>query len=225
MITQWLYPIKPHFLSTPFFPRIISCWKLQNQGANWPSVVSGVQLKLRWLVAIWAMFPINLDHRHPTVMIIVEHTKLCTKKTHQNYDSNIFFKWETRPAVVVALDGDHIPKASKICLDNSRYVLLPKLRMESTPPFAIYFQVSFALSDPWIPAVPQSPAILRLRMALRRPKNGDRGSKDVSWPTSKTPIWLVVWNIFYFPIYWVSNHPKWLSYFSEGWLNHQPAHV
>ena len=28
--------------------------------------------------------------------------------------------------------------------------------------------------------------------------------------------WLVVWNIFYFPIYWVSNHPNWLSYFSEG---------
>ena len=22
-------------------------------------------------------------------------------------------------------------------------------------------------------------------------------------------IWLVVWNIFYFPIYWVSNHPNW----------------
>ena len=22
--------------------------------------------------------------------------------------------------------------------------------------------------------------------------------------------------------YWVANHPNWLSYFSEGWLNHQP---
>ena len=29
-------------------------------------------------------------------------------------------------------------------------------------------------------------------------------------------IWLVVWNIFYFCIYWVSNHSNWLSYFSEG---------
>ena len=29
--------------------------------------------------------------------------------------------------------------------------------------------------------------------------------------------------IFYFPIYWVSNHPKWLSYFSKGWPNHQPV--
>ena len=28
--------------------------------------------------------------------------------------------------------------------------------------------------------------------------------------------------IFYFPISWVANHPNWLSYFSEGWLNHQP---
>ena len=38
--------------------------------------------------------------------------------------------------------------------------------------------------------------------------------------------WLVVWlpflSIFYFPICWVSNHPNWLSYFSEGWPNHQP---
>ena len=38
-------------------------------------------------------------------------------------------------------------------------------------------------------------------------------------------IWLVVWNIFYFPIYWVANHPNWLSYFSEGWPNHQPVIV
>ena len=37
-------------------------------------------------------------------------------------------------------------------------------------------------------------------------------------------IWLVVWlPFFYFPIYWVANHPKWLSYFSEGWPNHQPV--
>ena len=28
--------------------------------------------------------------------------------------------------------------------------------------------------------------------------------------------------IFYCPIYWVANHPSWLSYFSEGWPNHQP---
>ena len=28
--------------------------------------------------------------------------------------------------------------------------------------------------------------------------------------------WLVVWNIFHFPIYWVSNHPNWRSYFSGG---------
>jgi hypothetical protein len=28
-------------------------------------------------------------------------------------------------------------------------------------------------------------------------------------------IWLVVWNMFYFSIYW-NNNPNWLSYFSEG---------
>ena len=37
--------------------------------------------------------------------------------------------------------------------------------------------------------------------------------------------WLVVWNIFYFPIYWVANHPNWRSYFSEGWPNHQPGEI
>ena len=35
----------------------------------------------------------------------------------------------------------------------------------------------------------------------------------------------MVWNIFCFPIYWVSNHPNWLSYFSEGWPNHQPDRI
>ena len=28
--------------------------------------------------------------------------------------------------------------------------------------------------------------------------------------------WLVVWNIFSFPIYWECHHPNWLSYFSKG---------
>ena len=38
--------------------------------------------------------------------------------------------------------------------------------------------------------------------------------------------WLVVWLPFFiFPIYWVANHPNWLSYFSEGWPNHQPDDV
>ena len=36
--------------------------------------------------------------------------------------------------------------------------------------------------------------------------------------------WLVVWNIhFIFPFSWEFHHPNWLSYFSEGWLNHQPV--
>ena len=28
--------------------------------------------------------------------------------------------------------------------------------------------------------------------------------------------WLVVWNMFYFSIYWECHRPNWLSYFSEG---------
>ena len=64
--------------------------------------------------------------------------------------------------------------------------------------------------------------------------------------TSQSKIWMMIWGyplfqelphiilcslvgglvaIFYFCIYWVANHPKWLSYFSEGWPNHQPVHV
>ena len=37
--------------------------------------------------------------------------------------------------------------------------------------------------------------------------------------------WFVVWNMFYVSMYWECNHPKWFSYFSEGWLNHQPANI
>ena len=41
--------------------------------------------------------------------------------------------------------------------------------------------------------------------------------------TSKTELVGGLVAIFYFPIYWVSNHPNWRSYFSEGWPNHQPG--
>ena len=37
-------------------------------------------------------------------------------------------------------------------------------------------------------------------------------TKDVSMYN-----WLVVWNMFYFPIYWVSNHPNWRTHiFQRG---------
>ena len=38
---------------------------------------------------------------------------------------------------------------------------------------------------------------------------------------SWNPTWLAVRNIFIFP-HIGNNHPNWLSYFSEGWGNHQP---
>ena len=34
--------------------------------------------------------------------------------------------------------------------------------------------------------------------------------------------WLVVWLPFFIFSYIGNNHPNWLSYFSEGWPNHQP---
>ena len=46
----------------------------------------------------------------------------------------------------------------------------------------------------------------------------------ISWAVF---VWLVVWlpSILFSQKYWVSNHPNWLSYFSEGWPNHQPVVV
>ena len=44
--------------------------------------------------------------------------------------------------------------------------------------------------------------------------------KGFEMRVTKTGWWFGTF--FYFPIYWVSNHPNWLSYFSEGWPNHQP---
>ena len=42
-------------------------------------------------------------------------------------------------------------------------------------------------------------------------------------------IWLVIWKIIIFPSIYIyifigNNHPSWLSYFSERWLNHQPLY-
>ena len=44
----------------------------------------------------------------------------------------------------------------------------------------------------------------------------------ISWDK---PNWLVVWLPFFIFPYIGNNHPNWLSYFSEGWPNHQPANV
>ena len=40
--------------------------------------------------------------------------------------------------------------------------------------------------------------------------------------TSLTGWWFGC-HFLHFPIYWEFHHPNWLSYFSEGWPNHQPA--
>ena len=38
--------------------------------------------------------------------------------------------------------------------------------------------------------------------------------------TDLTGWWFWTWLLF---SHWECRHPNWLSYFSEGWLNHQPA--
>ena len=50
-----------------------------------------------------------------------------------------------------------------------------------------------------------------------RPSKG-RGPTNLTgyYPISTDLYWLVVWNIFYFSIYWECHHPNWRAYFSEG---------
>ena len=45
--------------------------------------------------------------------------------------------------------------------------------------------------------------------------NTSNGPCDLTahWVPGVIKNWLVVWNIFYFPIYWVANHPNWLIFF------------
>ena len=56
------------------------------------------------------------------------------------------------------------------------------------------------------------------------PKRTQRGCTLSTLDDKWIWYWLVLWNMnFIFP-HIGNNHPKWLSYFSEGWLNHQPGY-
>ena len=58
----------------------------------------------------------------------------------------------------------------------------------------------------------------RLHRGLEDPQRGQPGIRR-GWENLETQEICLVGGlvaIFYFPIYWVSNHPNWLSYFSEG---------
>ena len=45
------------------------------------------------------------------------------------------------------------------------------------------------------------------------------------WPVVQKLVGGLVAIFLIKPIYWVSNHPNWRSYFSEGWPKHQPENV
>ena len=52
-----------------------------------------------------------------------------------------------------------------------------------------------------------------------------RNKKSLFTSTIVTNHWLVLWNMaLIFPNSW-DDDPIWLSYFSEGWLNHQPDQI
>ena len=90
-----------------------------------------------------------------------------------------------------------------ICWDMLRYLQIIRYRMPSGSAAA-------RLVTSLVPNVDKDP----------------RCGVDPNWSSPRMDnFWLVVWNIFYFSIYWVANHPNWLSYFSEGWPNHQPGLV
>ena len=57
---------------------------------------------------------------------------------------------------------------------------------------------------------------------------GFAGNLHIEWKKKSMVSWFPILvggleHQFDFPIYWVANHPNWLSYSSEGWLNHQPV--
>ena len=70
----------------------------------------------------------------------------------------------------------------------------------------------------------QSPGPLRSRFVMIRERNRNGGWIETQnlKPSKSYAGWWFGCHEFYFPIYWVANHPNWLSYFSEGWPNHQP---
>ena len=48
--------------------------------------------------------------------------------------------------------------------------------------------------------------------------------RSVAWDYDPSGWWFGTFGLFS-QKYWVANHPNWLPYFSEGWLNHQPAMI
>ena len=66
--------------------------------------------------------------------------------------------------------------------------------------------ISQANKADFIQAEPAEPAQRARRRHISMAPMGKETDRD----------WLVVWNIFYFPIYWECHHPNWLSYFSDG---------
>ena len=48
---------------------------------------------------------------------------------------------------------------------------------------------------------------------------------DDHWSSSSPYLVGGLEHDFYFPIEWECHHPNWLSYFSEGFFNHQPASI
>ena len=92
----------------------------------------------------------------------------------------------------------------------------------------------------WWDALPR-PTAPRRRERLRGHCACRRGARAVQWSSwnmgkftgndheirSSSRNWLVVWlpSNFYFPRNIGNNHPNSLSYFSEGWPNHQPGKI
>ena len=90
---------------------------------------------------------------------------------------------------------------------------------------------------PWL-WKPFAQAPLRVRTWCRRHGQSGRQGGSKSWSHREVPWntddqiedgsvnlsgWWFGTSILFSQKYWVSNHPNWRSYFSEGWPNHQPA--
>ena len=109
------------------------------------------------------------------------------------------------------------PSISKAFQDH---VLTMPWPFQNHVPILWYFTAPCPKSAEWVDSAPQCASSRSGLTAV---------SHVAPWKvrmTSKFPSklhWLVVWNIFYFPIYWESSSQLTNSYFSEGWPNHQPV--
>ena len=143
----------------------------------------------------------------------------CNVAYYMYLPVNMLFRWWGFPVADLAWEnsGYQVPSSWKrrgyvifnpFWFWNKKAVFIHSWHAEGLPPIL------------WMACTLTSLFFLITR---HRSRNWDRFEPAELLIFDSTCPWLVVLNIFYFPIYWESHHPNWHPYFSEGWPNHQPV--